>query len=102
MAEAFLASAQHTRNMSNARPVFQDIRVREAFYRWFDAEARALDFSDPATVDVINEWVEEATNGRIPNIARARSWASRSRRSCSILVTSGIATRSRPAVAILS
>jgi peptide/nickel transport system substrate-binding protein len=38
VAEEFLAIAQHTRNMSNARPVFQDIRVREAFYRWFEPQ----------------------------------------------------------------
>jgi len=31
----------------------------------FDAEVQGLDFDDPGSVDVINDWVEGATNGRI-------------------------------------
>ena len=34
----------------------------------FDAEARTLDFDDPATKDVINAWVSEATSGRIDEL----------------------------------
>jgi len=34
----------------------------------FDAEATALDFSDPATVEVINAWVDEKTEGFIDSI----------------------------------
>lgn len=41
-------------------PSFYEV-VREHF----DAEARALDFGDPATVDSINGWIESATRGRI-------------------------------------
>lgn len=36
-------------------------RVRESL----GAEARALDFDDPASIEVINGWVEEETRGRI-------------------------------------
>ncbi|HEX6588560.1 MAG TPA: serpin family protein [Longimicrobiales bacterium] len=32
---------------------------------YFDAAVRALDFDDPASVDVINGWVREQTNDRI-------------------------------------
>ena len=35
---------------------------------YFDAETRALDFGDPASVDVINSWVADATEGRIDEI----------------------------------
>lgn len=42
------------------RPAYLD-RVSGAF----DAEVQGLDFDDPASVDVINGWVEGATNGRI-------------------------------------
>lgn len=34
----------------------------------FAAEAREVDFSDPATLDAINGWVEEATEGHIETI----------------------------------
>jgi serine protease inhibitor len=36
-------------------------RVRTSF----DAEARAVDFADPATLDAINGWASDATRGRI-------------------------------------
>lgn len=35
---------------------------------FFDAEARAVDFGDPGTVDVINGWVSEKTGGRIEDL----------------------------------
>ena len=38
----------------------------EVVRRDFQAEARAVDFSDPATLGVINGWVGEATEGMIP------------------------------------
>jgi serine protease inhibitor len=31
----------------------------------FDAETRTVDFEDPGTKDAINQWVSDATNGRI-------------------------------------
>jgi serine protease inhibitor len=40
----------------------------QAVQEWFDAEARELDFEDPAAVDAINAWAEEKTNGRIPEV----------------------------------
>lgn len=40
----------------------------DAVQQAFDAEARALDFADPATVDVINGWVDDRTNGFIDRI----------------------------------
>lgn len=45
------------------RPEFL-ARVRTSF----DAEARTLSFQDPATVGVINAWVKEKTNGKIPKV----------------------------------
>jgi serine protease inhibitor len=50
----------------------QDFPFHEAFYernrRYYDAEVATLDFDDPASVDVINDWVEEATRGRIKDL----------------------------------
>lgn len=34
----------------------------------FDAEVRGLDFDDPASVEIINGWVEERTAGRIKEL----------------------------------
>jgi serine protease inhibitor len=39
-----------------------------AIQEWFDAQAEELDFADPATLDAINGWAEEHTNGRIPHV----------------------------------
>ncbi|MEJ2186234.1 MAG: serpin family protein [Gemmatimonadota bacterium] len=35
---------------------------------WFDAEARTLDFADPSSVDVINGWASDHTEGLIPQV----------------------------------
>ncbi len=35
---------------------------------YFDAEVNGLNFSDPASVNIINGWVEEKTNGKIKEI----------------------------------
>ncbi len=35
---------------------------------YFNAAAQKLDFKDPQTLDIINGWVSEATNGRIEQI----------------------------------
>ena len=37
---------------------------------FFDAEVRALNFSDPASVGIINGWVSEQTRDKIPEIIR--------------------------------
>jgi len=36
--------------------------------QYFDAVVEGLDFGDPATVDIINNWVNENTNGKIEGI----------------------------------
>lgn len=41
---------------------------RERVVQAFDAEAEAVDFSDPATLDRINGWVDEATEGNIEKL----------------------------------
>jgi serine protease inhibitor len=35
---------------------------------YFGAESRTLDFADPASLGIINGWVEEKTHGKIPTI----------------------------------
>lgn len=39
--------------------------------KYFNARAQSLDFSDPASVDVINNWVEKHTNGIIDKIIKS-------------------------------
>lgn len=41
--------------------------------RWFDAHVEALDFADPASLDIMNGWVEDRTNGRIRELIDAIS-----------------------------
>ena len=36
--------------------------------QYFDAVVKGLDFDDPAAVDIINNWVNESTNGKIEGI----------------------------------
>lgn len=43
--------------------VLQDFILTNEEY--FDAAVQGLDFSDPASVDVINDWIEEKTNDKI-------------------------------------
>jgi serpin B len=40
----------------------------QAAKTWFEAEARAVPFADPATLGVINGWVSDKTRGRIPKL----------------------------------
>lgn len=40
----------------------------EALREYFDAEARELDFSDPAAVDTINGWISDKTHDKIPKV----------------------------------
>ncbi len=44
-------------------PVLQSFK--DVVARYFDAEARELDFDDPASLDVINGWISDATHGLI-------------------------------------
>lgn len=41
---------------------------KELSERYFDAEIAGLDFADPSSVDVINSWVKDKTNGKIETI----------------------------------
>jgi serpin B len=35
---------------------------------YFDAEVREIDFSDPQTVEIINQWIEDKTNDKIKDM----------------------------------
>ncbi|MFN2315761.1 MAG: serpin family protein, partial [Gemmatimonadales bacterium] len=35
---------------------------------WFDAEVQSVDFDDPATLVLVNDWVKAKTNGKIPKL----------------------------------
>jgi len=35
---------------------------------YFDAEVKEIDFSDPTTVDIINQWIEDKTNDKIKDM----------------------------------
>ncbi len=41
---------------------------KELSQRYFDAEIAGLDFADPSSVDIINSWVKDKTNGKIETI----------------------------------
>jgi len=55
--------------LANSSWYRQDLTVKEAFERvlreYYDAEIRAADFSDPATKDLINGWIEQQTHDKI-------------------------------------
>jgi serpin B len=40
----------------------------QAAKQWFEADARVMDFTNPATITAINDWVSQQTNGRIKTI----------------------------------
>jgi serpin B len=40
----------------------------EAMRGAFDARVEPLDFADPASVDIVNRWANDHTNGRIPRV----------------------------------
>jgi serine protease inhibitor len=58
--------------IANSIWINQSLPVRQEFLdrtgRSFDAAIRPLDFSDPGSVKTINDWVNAATRGRIPDI----------------------------------
>lgn len=61
--------------IANAIYFADGVPFEDAFFtdasEWFDAAVAALDFEDPASVDIINAWVEASTAGRIPKIIDA-------------------------------
>lgn len=63
---------QVTVNISNSIWSNDQYNVLQSFTdtnkRYFDAEVSQLDFSDPNSKDIINQWVDDATEGKISKI----------------------------------
>ena len=61
-----------TLNIANAIFLNKDYALKPQFEQdmqtYYDAKAEALDFSTPSTLDRINGWCNEKTNGMIPSI----------------------------------
>ena len=61
-----------TLNIANAIFLNKDWTLKQQFTQdmqtYYDAKAEALDFKDPETLDHINGWCSEKTNGIIPTI----------------------------------
>ena len=61
-----------TLDIANAIFVNQEYNLKEPFQQdmqtYYDAKAEALDFSSPQTLNHINGWCNEKTNGMIPTI----------------------------------
>ncbi len=61
-----------TMNIANSNWYKQEYHIEEAFRKilldYYDAEVKATDFSDPATKDIINGWIEDKTNGKIKDM----------------------------------
>ena len=66
------ADPKVTLSIANSLWSRQDVAFKQDFLArvrlFYQAEVSALDFSDPATVDAINAWVNEKTNRKIPRI----------------------------------
>jgi serine protease inhibitor len=58
--------------IANALWAREGLPIKEAFLdacrEYYRAETRFLDFADPGSVDIINNWVNEETHGMIPSI----------------------------------
>lgn len=58
-----------TLNIANSTWYSQELTVLSSFEdllrTFYSAEVRAADFKNPATVDLINNWIENETNGKI-------------------------------------
>jgi serpin B len=61
--EFTLANSIWYRNTMTFKQDFLDVNQQ-----FFDAEVSALDFADPSAAQTINGWVNEKTNGKIPEI----------------------------------
>jgi len=59
-------------NIANSIWYREDLKVRDKFKstceKYFDAKITALNFSDPNAKDVINNWIETETNGKIEDV----------------------------------
>lgn len=64
-------------SVANSAWMREGIAFRSTFVdrlqHYFDADARTLDFEDPASVDVVNQWISDRTNGRINAILQSIS-----------------------------
>ncbi len=58
-----IANSIWYRNTFHVEDAFLDINKK-----YYDAEVRPLNFSDPTSKDIINGWVDEKTHHRIPEI----------------------------------
>jgi serpin B len=68
--EALLKTDPTTRlSLANSIWAKKGFPFRESFYdinrQWYDAQVSELDFSDPKSVDIINQWCSDNTNGLI-------------------------------------
>jgi serine protease inhibitor len=61
--ETGIANSIWYRDGFNVRPEFLDVNRR-----YFDAMVSALDFNDPASLEIINSWVKGKTKGKIEEI----------------------------------
>jgi serpin B len=74
---ALVAGLDRSTSVTVANSVWSDtgFPIQPAFVTaaktWFDAEARSVPFADPATVGLINAWVNGKTGGRVPKLLDA-------------------------------
>lgn len=61
-----------TLTVANSNWYTDQLTIHEAFKatleEYYDAEVKATDFGDPATLDLINGWIEDKTNGKIKDM----------------------------------
>lgn len=69
-----LAGLDHTSDMLVANSIWarEGIPFVPAFMSagrdWFDAEVQSVDFENPATLTLVNDWVKAKTGGKIPKL----------------------------------
>ena len=72
MALLILLDPKVQMNVANSIWYRQEYTFEDTFLNtnrtFFDATVSGMDFNNPSTVDVINQWVENKTNGRIDGI----------------------------------
>ena len=65
-------SPERTLTIANSLWVRQDVPFKQDFLQrntqFFGAEIATLDFNDPIALQIINQWVNDNTNGKIPQI----------------------------------
>ena len=73
IAEGLLAADPTTQlKIANSIWTRNDFPVLQSFYdvntAYYNAKAQSLDFSQPSSKDIINNWCSQNTNGKIPSI----------------------------------